>query len=183
MVPWFLATEPFGPADGERWSKYIERSGLTQLTELVTLDSLLCPPILKHIRDEYWPHIANEDYMLAYFTDLEFLKKQVAGQKKMNLLCVVRNPISPMAAPESGFEFVGYDLVEPESGVSALTNCGGFPDVFTNSELSKYGLLTDFDRAAQVKTKLRSLYPDEHHAHCDLWATFRAGIPQASALA
>jgi hypothetical protein len=92
MTPWFIATEPFSPMDGDRWRKFIEWSGLTQLTELVSLDSLLCPPILSEVRDDYWPNIVNEDYMLAYFLDLGFLKREVAATENLNLLCVVRNP-------------------------------------------------------------------------------------------
>lgn len=72
-----------------------------------------------------------------------------------------------------GFDFMGYDLVEAMTGVSALSNCGGFPDVFDNSELSHYGLQTDFRRAAEVDFKLRSLHPEKPHAHCDLWTVFR----------
>lgn len=175
MTPWFIATEQFGPNDGDRWLEYIQWSGLTQLTELVSLDSLLCPPLLKHIRDDYWPHIVNEDYMLSYFLDLEFLKREVAEIEKLNLLCAVRNPDSQLDnSPVDGFEFVGYDLVESQTGVSALTNCGGFPDVFANAELSVHGLLTDFGRARDVHEKLRSLHPEEAHANCDLWAIFRS---------
>ena len=40
-----------------------------------------------------------------------------------------------------GFEFVGYDLVDIQSTASALTNCGGFQEVFSNNELSEKGLL------------------------------------------
>jgi hypothetical protein len=174
MTPWFIATERFGPVDGEGWRKYIEWSGLTQLTELVSLDRSLCPAVLRVIRDEYWPHIVREDYMTSFFTDLEFLKHEVADIRNFNLLCVLRNPTTDLCkSPSEGFEFVGYDLVEAQTGVSALTNCGGFPDVFANSELSRVGLLTEFGRAAEVNSKLRTLHPEEAHANCDLWALFR----------
>jgi len=36
-------------------------------------------------------------------------------------------------------------------------------------------LLTDFARATEVNSKLRSLHPEEPHANCDLWAVFRFG--------
>jgi hypothetical protein len=176
MTPWFIATEPFGPTDGERWRKYIEWSELKQLTELVSLDSMLCPEVLDETRDDYWPHIVNEDYMNHYFTDLDFLKQEVAAFRNINLLCVLRNPSTHFRqSPVDGFDFVGYDLVEAQTGISALTNCGGFPDVFANSELSCCGLLTEFARAAEVKWKLRFLHPEEPHANCDLWTVFRYG--------
>ena len=33
----------------------------------------------------------------------------------------------PESSLAEGFDFVGYDLVEAQTGVSALTNCGVFP--------------------------------------------------------
>jgi hypothetical protein len=72
------------------------------------------------------------------------------------------------------FEFLGYDVVDVHGEVSALTNCGGFPDVFSNSELSRKGLLTSFSRAREVQAELRRRYPDEPHADCHLWAIFRS---------
>lgn len=173
MTPWFIATEQFSPANGETWHRYIAWSGLTQLTELVSLDPILCPPTLKDIRHEYWPHIVNEDYMLGYFTDLEFLRSELAGAERTNLLCVIRNPTSePPKALVQGFEFVGYDLVDVQNSASALTNCGGFPDVFSNTEICTLGLLTDFNRAAEVQELLRSRHPEEAHAKCHLWAIY-----------
>ena len=86
MTPWFIATKPFTPDDGESWRKYIEWSGLTQLEEVVLLDGMLCPTLLKEIQDDYWPHIVNEDFMLHYFLDFDYLMTQVASTKRKNLL-------------------------------------------------------------------------------------------------
>ncbi len=142
MTPWFTATEPFTPENGETWNKYIEWSGLTQVQEIVSLDGILCPRLLKEIHDDYWPHLVQENFMLNYFLDFDFLMEQVAAIQKKNILCVFRNPVQhPVAPPVADFEFMGYDLVDFEDTASALTNCGGFPDVFANSELSHFGLL------------------------------------------
>jgi len=35
--------------------------------------------------------------------------------------------------------FVGYDLIEEQTQISALTNCGGFPDVSATNELNRFG--------------------------------------------
>ena len=113
--------------------------------------------------------------MHRFFADLDFLKGQVASVEKKNLLCVFRNPSPAPATPSSEFTFLGYDLIDPETSVSALTNCGGFPDVFDNSELSPVGLLPEFERACEVQKQLRAAYPNEPHANCNLWAIFRAG--------
>jgi hypothetical protein len=96
MTPWFIATEQFTPERGERWDGYIRWSGLTQLHEVVSLDGMLCPPLLGGnggVKDDYWPHIVKEDFMLDFFVAYEFLKQEVAGiQRKLNVLCVFRNP-------------------------------------------------------------------------------------------
>ena len=72
------------------------------------------------------------------------------------------------------FEFLGYDLVDVQASASALTNCGGFPDVFGGAELSSKGLLRSFARAVEVQALLRATRPGEAHANCDRWAIFRA---------
>ena len=175
MTPWFIATEPFISNNEKSWRNYIRWSGLIQLQEVVSLDSILCPSLLPNIKDDYWPHIVNEDFLIRFFLDFDFLMTQVASIAKKNVLCVFRNPSQPPVAPAvAHFEFLGYDLVDKEASVSALTNCGGFPEVFANSELSCVGLLPELNRAREVQSRLRVLHPEEHHANCDLWAIFRA---------
>src|SRR5215203_3129491 len=109
MTPWFIATEPFTPTDGQRWDKYVEWSGLEQLEELVSLDALLCPTLLPEIREEYWPYIVNEDFMLHFFTDFDFLMERVAPIERKNVLCVYRNPTASVDATFGEFRFLGYD--------------------------------------------------------------------------
>jgi hypothetical protein len=72
----------------------------------------------------------------------------------------------------SAFEFAGFDLLEADGTTSALTNCGGFPLAFDNSELSSKGLIESYERAAAVHRALLATYPQEPHAACDLWAVF-----------
>ncbi|MFH1921648.1 MAG: hypothetical protein ABIP48_17425 [Planctomycetota bacterium] len=176
MQPWFIATERFTSGSGDAWEKYVAWSGLRHLDEVVSLDPMLCPTLLPEIKDTYWPHIVNEDFRLNFFVDLDFLLKQVSGIRDRNLLCVCRNPASP-SLPYKGeinFEFLGYDLVDVHGSASALSNCGGFPGVFANSELSPKGLLTSHDRAFQVQAELRAKHSEEHHADCHVWAISRA---------
>ncbi len=175
MKPWFIATEKFGPESGEAWTKYIKWSGLIQLEELVSLDYSLCPTVLPTIKDEYWPHIVNADFMLSFFLNLEFLKEQISEMRDTNLLAVFYDPPEHCGTVEQeSFVFLGYDLMEKNGGASSLSNCGGFPEVFSNSELSQQGLLTDYSRAKQVQSELRRIYPGEPQADCTLWAIFRA---------
>jgi hypothetical protein len=175
MKPLFVATEPFGPRAGDNWTGFVQWSGLTQLTELVSLDSMMCPSVLQETKQEYWPHIVNESFMLNFFTDLPFLLNEVSSIEEKNLLCVFRNPPQEPKAPAEivAFEFLGYDLLDTEACASALSNCGGFPDVFQNDELSQHGLIRSFGRALEIQTNLRKNHPEEHHADCDVWAIFR----------
>jgi hypothetical protein len=174
ITPWFIATKKFDKSDGRDWKKYIEWSKLEQLEEVVSLDPMLCPSVLPEIKPAYWSHIVNEDFMVGFFTDLDYLRGETAGVQRMNSLCVFRDPPAhPTSEVPKGFEFVGYDLVDIEFTASALTNCGGFPEVFSNGELSEKGLLRSHERSRQVQTELRRLYPHEAHANCHLWAIFR----------
>jgi hypothetical protein len=113
--------------------------------------------------------------MLRYFRDLAFLLNEVDHLARKNVLCVYRDPpigVAAMTTPE-GFRFLGFDLIDIRGGTSALSNCGGFPDVFAGSELSVHGLLTSHSRALRVQSGLRELHPDEPHADCHCWAIFR----------
>jgi hypothetical protein len=163
--PWFIAVERFGPANGAAWAKYVEWSKLDQVEELVSLDNMLCPTVLKDIRDHHWPHIVNEDCYLHFFTDLEFLRQELAAEKVegARLLCVLRNPDKrpSLSAELSSFCFLGFDLVEAASGISALSNCGGWPEL-GNRELSKWGLLTDHTRALDLQAICHATIPKSH---------------------
>jgi hypothetical protein len=175
MQPWFTATARFDPnINAQEWERYVAGSGLTQLEEVVTLDTLLCPPVLREVKPTYWPHIANEDYMLQFFTSLEFLLGEVAEIPSKNVLCVFRNPeTAPVPPKQISWSFIGYDLVDVFGGNSALTNCGGFPKSFSDSELNSKGLLSSRERAYEVQHSLRREYGDEPHADCHVWAIFR----------
>jgi hypothetical protein len=173
VTPWFIATRPFTPESGEQWQGFVRWSGLTQLTELVSLDSYLCPALLEETRAEYWPHIVQEDFMLHFFLDYDFLMQQVAPFEKKNVLCVFRNPSERPTPPSDDFEFLGYEVVDIHGDVSALCNCGGYPGIFEGSELSHYGLLNDLDRAMQIQKAIRESDPGGSHSDCHVWAIFR----------
>ena len=173
--PWYIATESFSPQDGEKWKGYVAWSGLVHLDEVVSLDQMLCPTLLPEIKGDFWPHIVNQDFLLNYFVDLEFLLGQVANISKKNILCVVREPSAETAESfDTRFQLVGFDLLETDTATSALVNCGGFPRAFRNDELNSKGLLSSLSRAREVQTSLRAEYPEEHHAQCEVWQVSRA---------
>ena len=69
MTPWFIATKRFDSTD-QGWASYIDFSGLLQLTEVVSLDGLLCPSLTNEFKEEYWPYVVQEDFLLHFFLTL-----------------------------------------------------------------------------------------------------------------
>jgi hypothetical protein len=176
----YIATERFGPEDGEGWKGYVEWARIPALTEVVSLDCSLCHRLATELIDEDWDHIVNEDFRLDYFLDLDYLLGRVVGTARRNILGLYRNPEAHVSEPPGAgqFVFMGYDLIEEQTQISALTNCGGFPDVFSNEELNACGLIQEFDRAAEVRRLLKERHPEEPHAHCELYALWRLNEPQ-----
>jgi len=177
--PLFTATERFDPSDGNKWLEYAEFAEIPDLTELVSLDGLLCPSLIGPFDNEDWAH-ADAEFLhrgistINWFKDLDYLLAKIGDRERRNVLGVYQNADSHVnEAPARGFVFLGYDLIGEESGISALTNCGGFPESFSNGELNQYGLLADFGRASEVRRTLRERNPEEHHAQCDLFAIWR----------
>lgn len=170
------AVERFGPADGDLWSNYIACSGMPpHLTEVVTLDGSLCPNLVTALTDEDWQHNVHEDGMIFFFRDLDYFLSRFDAPDNYQVLAVIPNPQGQEALDDPRFAFIGYDLLEGDltGGTSALTNCGGFEKAFAPSDLSEYGLVSDYDKAVQVNRLLREYYPDEPHAFCDMYALWR----------
>src|SRR6266498_2370343 len=175
MEPVFVAKRCFDPSAGERWARYVAWSGLPQLTELVSLDEILCPTVPEALVAADWEHNVRADYQTSYFRSLEYLRQRVASESRLDILGILQNPLAGeverVVLP--GFEFIGFDLLDVHGDVSALTNCGGFDEVFTGTELSERGLLTDLERAYQIQRGLRALSPAQSHTECHVWAIWR----------
>ncbi|HEX6288822.1 MAG TPA: hypothetical protein VFZ66_06500 [Herpetosiphonaceae bacterium] len=171
---WFTARKPFDPSGGEAWTSYLAWANLPHLREVISLDILLCPDVLPDLIAEDWEHNIHQDWYTYFFHDLNYLRART-GDQAAHILAVMREPAEdPRAAfTDAQFAFLGYDLVEAATGISALTNCGGFDQAFTPADLSDVGLLRDFDAARAVQARLRHAYPHEQHADCDLWAIWK----------
>jgi hypothetical protein len=183
MQTLFVGKRPFDPSVGDGWDKYVAWSGLSQLREVVSLDTMLCPTVPEELTPADWDHNVHADYHIFFFRSLDYLLKRVAAESRLNILAVVQNPTAAELAVVTlpGFGFAGFDLVDVCGDVSALTNCGGFDGVFVNSELSELGLLTHLSRAQEVQASLRVQYPEEPHAECHIWAIWRQGFPAQAA--
>jgi hypothetical protein len=175
LRPLYVATERFGPEDGDRWDHYIQWAKIPALTEVVGLDCMLCRRLLDEINDEDWKHIVIESFRSGYFYHLDYLLARVADLKRRNILGVYRNPDHHISEPPGSREFVfmGYDLIDEQTQISSLTNCGGFPEVFSNEELNACGLLPEFARATEVRRLLKEAFPKEPHAQTELYAIWR----------
>ncbi len=158
------------------WAEEVKCFGLSHLEEVITLDSNLCPSVVDFTDDDRdWDHLADQDDIYGMFEDLDYLLKRIEGIAPVNILAAVRNPQADCKTefPNPRFTFKGYDLVDPVCSIGALTDCGGFPGVFQNEELSNVGLISDFTRAQEIQASLLEHYPDEPHAKCDVWAIWR----------
>jgi hypothetical protein len=173
----YSAVQRFDSSCGDKWTTFIEWCGLTQLREVISLDGILCPSVIviDELTTEDWQHNVNENFKCDLFYDLEYLLGKVAGIDRVNVLALMQNPTDDefRSFSDDRFTFRGFDLVELQTGISALVNCGGFAKAFTSTDLSDYGLLTDHAKAVSVLKLLRAEYPAEHHADCDVWAIWQ----------
>lgn len=170
----FVALETFIPTN-----KYLEWSKLFQVEEVVSLDSALCPRIIKELdegdreyQQEHWGTYTD------IINNLEWILNKTRNIEDKQILAVVKEPESDcsIAIHPELFQFCGYDLVEDATRISALTNCGGFDKAFSAGDISRYGLIEAFERAKEIQLRLQAYYPDEEHANCTLWAIWKMVI-------
>lgn len=166
----------FSPEDGKSWKRYLKFSKLNHLKEIVGIDASLCPSIIK-VEDyslDDWSFSSDEINFIGFFADLNHTRKRVGETKNCQIVAVVKNPKNEdwLSQLENSFIFKGYDLVD-DGLISALTNCGGFPETFSNSELNEWGLIADYMRACEIKEKLKANNPMEPHAVCELYGVAR----------
>ncbi|MCE7057246.1 hypothetical protein LZF95_21375 [Algoriphagus sp. AGSA1] len=163
--------------DGMSWEKYIEWSKLTHLTELVSLDGMLNENLVEPDYDnaEDWNYIYCDGILQTdFYTSLDFVFTRLKEKDKFNLLTVALEPNQDCKNVNVvDFEFIGYDLLDQDFSISALTNCGGFDETFLPKDLNDKGLIDDFTKAYEIKKLLLENNPDEHHADTNVIAVWR----------
>lgn len=163
--------------DGFSWDKYLELSKLTHLTELVSVDGMLNEVLVEPDRknEDDWNYIVTDNcYETGFFTSLDYVLRKMEPRERFNLLTVVIEPRQDCKSVKlNDFEFVGYDLLDQEYGNSALTNCGGFDETFLPTELNQFGLVKDYEKVYDIKQRLLTNNPDEHHADTNVIAIWR----------
>jgi hypothetical protein len=166
----FAAHKRLDPPSGERWTSYIEWSGLKHLKEVVSTDNLLCPSVITDLIDSDWKYNIHADCCTHFFRDWQYLRKRIDYDPQLhNILGLVESPTSLVDAPDE-FEFCGFDILDSWNDISVLTNCGGFPDVFKNNEVNQFGLLNELARANEIAGVIREQNPEDPHCcDCRVW--------------
>lgn len=163
--------------DGLSWKKYIEWSQLSHLKEVVSLDMMLNELLVEADRNNAkdWDHIVTSHlYETGCFTDLDYVVKRMQKTPVFNLLTVTQEPTKECnSIAIEDFEFMGYDLLDQSYDTSALTNCGGFDETFSPSDINVVGLISEFEKAYAIKKRLLENNPNEYHADCNVIAIWR----------
>lgn len=114
---YFTAIERFDPGNGERWVGYTRWLGRTDLKRIVTLDSLICPPVVHVQSSDDWQFVAQEEFMLDFFTSLDFVLRRISGHRPSVVVATARNPSADDVAgfPHPNFEWPDLTLWTPSS--------------------------------------------------------------------
>ena len=125
---YYTAIERFDRDNGERWVGYTRWLGRTDLTRIITLDSALCPPVVHPESADDWQFVAKEEFMLDFFTSLDFVLQRVAGHRPSVVIAVARDPSADDVSnfPHPDFELAGFDVVDAQFTASAVLNHSRF---------------------------------------------------------
>jgi len=159
------------------WEKYVKWSKLTHLTELVSLDGMLNENLVKPNYDDSddWDYIhVAQQLETDFFTTVDFVFQRLIKREKYNLLAIVIEPDKDCKYIQvENYDFVGYELLDQDFHVSALSNCGGFDETFLPTDLNDKGLIDDFTKAYDIKKRLLENNPNEYHADTNVIAVWR----------
>ncbi|WP_235831867.1 hypothetical protein [Paenimyroides viscosum] len=159
------------------WEKYKNWSKIFQLDELVSLDAMLNEDLVEpnYDNEEDWKSIHIVDLVqTGFYNNIDYVISKSSKKEKFNLLAVLVEPeyeCSYIILEE--YEFIGYDLLDQDFSISALTNCGGFDETFLPSELNNKGLLNSLDKSKDIQKRLFENNPEEHHADTNVIAVWR----------
>jgi len=157
-----------------RFDDYRSFSGFTAITELVTLDSMMCPDLITELSTEDWSRNVQEDFRTELFYDSNYLlSRQPLDRSKHQIIAACEHPEGTEIVP-TGFVFCGHDIMDSYFGNSTLTNCGPIPEAFNPTDVNGYGLIDNRDTAFRIRDTMRKLQPDDPHlGACDVWLLAR----------
>lgn len=100
-------------------------------------------------------------------------KQPLRAETEQIIAVIVRPDASPDRSLENdGFVFCGYDLVEEDTSISAITNCGGGFEAVPYGKLTECALIPTFEDAVLTQQALLSEDPEDPHANCvicEIW--------------
>lgn len=77
----------------DRFHGYRDFSGFAHITELVTLDSMMCPDVITDLRDEDWQYNLHEDFRTELFRDADYLLgRQPLDRSRHHLVAAFEDP-------------------------------------------------------------------------------------------
>ena len=118
--------------------------------------------------------IVSFDCCLFEMNEIESSKSNSDFESQQIMAVIIRPQIDEASYLENkGFEFCGYDLVESETSISAITDCGAMFESIPYSKLTKFGLLPTYKDAVLTQLALVEECPYEHHAYCDIYEIWR----------
>lgn len=175
MITWLYTIRSRFTADTQPgFQKYQEFSWFWDITELVTLDSIMCRQLIDDLVEEDWEHNVHKDFRLYLFRDLDYLlSRKKLDRSRHQIFAICERPDGTEAIPD-GFERCGHDIVDSYIGNSTLTNCGPIPLAFKPTDVNTYGLIDDRELAYGIRDKMRNLKPnDPHLGACEVWLVAR----------
>ena len=139
----------------------------------------MCEPSFEpDLNDAYTYEIGlttENGYFANCYRNIDYVKNNTPASWQSNILAVLPKPeLDCSAIKIDGFEFIGYDLLDQSNDTSAITNCGGFDNIFSTDILNKHGLINDFATAIQLRETLFEKHPEEYHADSNVWAVWKA---------
>ena len=118
--------------DNFSWEKYKDWSKIYQLDELVSLDGILNEDLIEpdYDNEEDCNNIHVVDLVqTGFYNNIEYILRKISTKNKFNLLAVEIEPNEECSnLIVEDYEFIGYDLLDQDFAISALSNCGGFDE-------------------------------------------------------
>jgi len=173
----YTAIERFDHDNGERWSGYVRWLGRSDLLGVISLDAGICPPVVHAESGDDWQFVVQQEFMLDFFTDLDFVRRRAAkSSRRYHVLAVARNPTAEEVAgfADARFQLAGFDVVDAQFTKSALLNGSRFPGVLSISELSRESALVPArERAFAIRDALERRHPDPRRVPWQAWGIWR----------
>ena len=176
MEYWYGARSVFNLSHGlESWEKYKQWILLPQLVDLISLDYNLNEDLIALksycIQD---CEVKDNGTYTGLYASLEFVIDEMKNDILYNLLIVVKNPqFECNSINVSDFEFIGYDILDSNYHYSILTNCGGFCEIYSPTDINKFGLIDDYDKAVEINKLFNIKIISDHNEDSNLFAIWR----------